>query len=96
MPTEHPHHGRSTGGGEAGFSQRMTKYIAAKITEKVVDCITDIPQVQILLGQYIMGDLCKGNPPDPVDRSCFPLDGDVKNHVYMARYALPALLPRQE
>ena len=88
MPTEDAHHGHPTGGGVAGFSQRMNDKVASKITEIVATGITNIPQVRSLLCHYVMSDLCKGSPPDPNDRAYFPLDNDLKNHIYMARRAL--------
>jgi len=37
---------------------------------------------------YVMHDLCKDNPPNPNDRAYFPLDNDLKNHIYMAKRAI--------
>ena len=88
LPTEDAHHGHPTGGGVAGFSQRMNEKVATKISEIVADGITDIPQVRSLLRHYVMHDLCKDNPPNPNDRAYFPLDNDLRNHIYMAKRAL--------
>ena len=49
LPTESAHHGHPTGGGVAGFSQRMNEKVATKISEIVGDGITDISQVRSLL-----------------------------------------------
>ena len=88
LPTEDAHHGHPTGGGVAGFSQRMNEKVATKISEIVADGITDIPQVRSLLRHYVMHDLCKDNPPNPNNRAYFPLDNDLRNHIYMAKRAL--------
>ena len=88
LPTEDAHHGHPTGEGVAGFSQRMNEKVATKISEIIADGITDIPQVRSLLRHYVMHDLCKDNPPNPNDRAYFPLDNDLRNHIYMAKHAI--------
>ena len=35
-----------------------------------------------------MNDLCKNNPPHFNDRAYFPLDTDLRNHIYRAKRAL--------
>ena len=35
-----------------------------------------------------MHDICKDSQPDPSDRAYFPLDSDLKNHIYMPKSAL--------
>ena len=35
-----------------------------------------------------MNDLCKDNVPNPNDRAYFPLDTDLRNHIFMAKQAL--------
>ena len=86
--TEDAYHGHPTGEGVAGFSQRMNEKVATKISEIVADGITDIPPVRSLLRHYVMHDLCKDNPPNPNDRAYFPLDNDLRNHIYMAKRAI--------
>ena len=88
LPKEDAHHGHPTGEGVAGFSQRMNEKVATKISEIVADGIIDIPQVRSLLRHYVMHDLCKDNPPNPNDRAYFPLDNDLRNHIYMAKRAI--------
>jgi len=66
LPTEDAHHGHPAGEGVAGFSQRMNEKVATKISEIVADGIIDIPQVWSLLRHYVMHDLCKDNPPNPM------------------------------
>ncbi len=89
MPTVESHQGHPTGGGVAGFTQRINEKVAQKISEIVSQGITDIHQVRTLLRHYVMqGDICKGNLPDPNDRGYFPTDTDLRNHIYMAKRAL--------
>ena len=89
LPTTEAHKGHPTGGGIAGFTQRVNEKVAQKITQIVAQGITDIHQVRTLLKQYIMqGTLSNGSPPDPNDRAYFPTDTDLRNHVYMAKRAL--------
>ena len=72
----------------------MNEKVATKISEIVADGITDIPQVRSLLRHYVMHDLCKDNPPNPNDRAYFPLDNDLRNHIYMDQACTPVFLPR--
>ena len=72
----------------AGLSQRMNEKVAAKIAELVAEGITEIHEVRRLLRHYVMHDLCRDSPPNPNDRAYFPIDNDLKNHVYMAKRAL--------
>ena len=88
LATEEAHTGHHTGNGVAGFSQRMNKKVAAKISELVAEGITEIHEVRRLLRHYVTHDLCKESPPNPDDRAYFPIDSDLKNHIYMAKRAL--------
>ncbi len=88
LPTEDAHTGHPTGNGVAGFSQKMNEKVAAKIAELVAEGITEIHEVRRLLRHYVMHDLCRESPPNPNDRAYFPIDNDLKNHVYMAKRAL--------
>ena len=88
LPTEDAHSGHPTGKGEAGFSQRMNDRVAAKIVEIVAEGITEVTQVRSLLRHYVVHDLCKDEPSDPNDRAYFPMDVDIKNHIYMAKRSL--------
>lgn len=88
LPTEEAHTSHPTGGGVAGFSQRVNSQVAAQIGEIVADGITDKSQVRTLLHRYVMHELCSKAPPDPNDRAYFPTDNDLKNHIYMAKRAL--------
>lgn len=62
LPTEESHSGHATGGGVAGFTQRMNEKVAAKIAEIVAEGITEINEVRRLLRHYIMHDLCREHP----------------------------------
>ena len=88
LPTEDAHTGHSTGNGIAGFSQRMNEKVATKTAELVPEGITEIHDVRRLLRHYVMHDLCRESPTNPNDRAYFPIDNDLKNHVYMAKRAL--------
>ena len=48
----------------------------------------EIHEVCRLLRHYVMYDLCRDSPPSPNDRAYFPIDNDLKNHVYMAKRSL--------
>ena len=88
LPSTDAHTGHPTGKGVAGVSNRIDDRVAAKIVEIVADGITEKAQVRSLLRHYVMHHLCQeDNQPDPNDRAYFPLDDDLKNHIYMAKRA---------
>lgn len=88
LPSEDAHSGHPTGKGVAGFSQRMNDKVAAKVVEIVAEGITEVTQVRNLLRHYVVHDLCKDEQPDPNDRAYFPMDVDIKNHIYMTKRSL--------
>ena len=88
LPSKDAHSGHPTGKGVAGFSQRINDRVAANIVEIVAEGITEVIQVWNLLHHYVVHDLCKDEPPDPNDRAYFPMDVDIKNHIYMAKRSL--------
>lgn len=88
LPTTETHQGHPTGGGMAGLTQRMNDKVALKIVELVSEGITDIHTMRTFLRQYVMTDLCKDKPPDTNDRAYFPIDTDLRNHIYMAKRAM--------
>lgn len=88
LPTEECHSGHPTGNGVAGFSQRVNEKVSAKISELVAEGITEIHEVRKLLRHYVLKDLCVEMHPDENDRAYFPIDNDIKNHIYMAKRAL--------
>ena len=46
-------------------------------------------QVRNLLRHYVMNDLCKDDDAtNPCNRAYFPLDADLRNHIFMAKQAL--------
>ena len=88
LPTEDAHQGHPTGAGTAGFAQRVNDKVAIKISELVAEGVTEIHQIRSLVRHYVPKDLCKNNPPDCNDRAYFPTDTDLKNHIYMAKWAM--------
>ena len=70
--------GHPTGKGVARYSQRVNPQVASKIADIVADGMIDKVQVRILLRHYVMHELCKEVPPDPIDRAYFPTDNDLK------------------
>lgn len=88
LPGEDAHNGHPTGKGVAGFSKRIDDRVAAKVGQIVADGITEKVQVRSLLQHYVIHELCQEMPPDLNDRAYFPLDDDLRNHIYMAKRAL--------
>ena len=88
MPTEDAHTGHPTGGGPAGLCKRVNQKVIAKISLLVSEGITEMHEVRRTLRHFVMHDLCRDSPPDPNDRSYFPIDNDLRNHIYIAKRAL--------
>ena len=89
LPTEESHTCHPTGGGVAGFSKRINERVAAKLQNLWVKVLaTEIHEVRRLLRHFVMHDLCKDSHPDPNDRAYFPINNELKNHIYMAKRAL--------
>ena len=84
LPKEHVHHGHPTVGGIAGFSQRVNEKVVVEKLQMVSETFHRCGSSSTLHPEWFM----QGNPPDPNDRAYFPLDSDLKNHIYMARCAL--------
>ena len=55
---------------------------------KFTSSIYSHTQVRSLLRHYMMNELCKNDTPSPNDRAYFPLDTDLKNHIFRAKRAL--------
>ena len=88
LPTEDAHSGHPTGGGVAGFSQKMNSQVASRLAEIVAEGITEKGLIRTLLRQFVMKELCSKTPPDENDRAFFLTDSDLKNHIYLAKRAL--------
>ena len=94
LPMEDAHIGHHMGNGVAGFSQRMNEKVVAKIAELVAEGITEVHEGRRLLRHYIMHDLCRESPPNLNDRAYFPIDSDLKNHIYMEPFSYPVLIKK--
>lgn len=94
LPSEAAHSGHPTGqSSNAVFSQKLHPKVTSKITEIVHSGITETAEVKRLLKYYVDSILCKelGQKPALYDRSFYPLNSDIRNHVYMAKKALDLL-----
>ena len=66
-----------------GLSQHMDKRLTLKINELVKDGVQSVEDVKRHLNYYVKKDLFKGcNPPHMYSRSFFPLERDIRNHMY--------------
>ena len=87
LPTEEAHHMCHPTKGAMGFSQRIHPELITKIHELVQTGVTDPTVVQRLLRSHVRSQMYT-NPPDPNDRSYFPMVDDVRNHVNRAKQSL--------
>ena len=77
LPTEEAHHMCHPTKGAMGFSQRIHPELITKIHELVQTGVTDPTVVQRLLRSHVHSQM-HTNPPDPNDRSYFPMVDDVR------------------
>ena len=81
--------------GAMGFSQHIHPELITKIHELVQTGVTDPTVVQRLLRSHVRSQM-HTNPPDPNDRSYFPMVDDVRNHVNRAKQSLKLSIIDQE
>lgn len=89
LPTEEAHHGHPTGE-QAGFSQRVHPAIIARIRELVSAGVTSVVEVKRSLRLHVKETISKqlGATPKQTDRSLYPTDTDISNHIHLAKRAL--------
>ena len=95
LPTEEAHHMCHPTKGEMGFSQRIYPELITNIHDLVQTGVTDPTVVQRLLRSHVCSQM-HTNPPDPNDRSYFPMVDDVRNHVNRAKQSLKLSIIDQE
>lgn len=89
LPQEEAHSSHPTG--QAGvYAQKLHPAISQKIVNMVEAGITDPTEIKHSLRYYVANYLSKeiGTKPHPGDRSFYPLNEDVSNHVSKAKRAL--------
>ena len=86
LPCEEAHSGHPTGEA-AGYSQKLNPFISQKISEMVS---SDTAEVKRALKCHVDHFLAKelGMHPEPNDRSFYPLNDDIRNHIHKAKRAL--------
>ena len=89
LPTQEAHHGHPTGE-QAGFAQRVHPGIIAQIKELVSVGVTNVMEIKRCLRLHVKEVISKQLEitPDYTNRSLFPTDNDISNHVYLAKRAL--------
>ena len=89
LPTQEAHQGHPTGE-QAGFAQRVHPGIVAKTKELVSVAVTNIMEIKRGLRLHVKEVISKQleTTPDYTNRSLFPTDSDISNHVYLAKTAL--------
>lgn len=87
LPTEEAHHATHQTRGSHLMAQRVNPQVSQKIDELVLDGITDTQEVRKVLNHFVRTVLCAENPPDSDDRAYFPVNRDLKNHIYKAKKA---------
>ena len=88
LPTQEAHRSHPIGPGVAGFAQKMHPKIADKICELVSEGTTAVPEIKRILRNYVVHTLCPDILPSQSDRSYFPTNNDISNHVYLVKKSL--------
>ena len=71
------------------MSQQVDRRIVKKIYEFVGDGIRSVKEMQRILNLYVKNELFHGETvPPPEIRRFFPLDRDIRNHMYRATVKL--------
>lgn len=89
LPCESAHSDHPTGE-PAGFAQKLHPLIISKISDMVYAGITSITEMKRSLRWYVQHDVTKqiGQMPKTTDRSLYPTDNDIRNHVHIAKKAI--------
>ncbi len=66
------------------MAPRINPYVAQKISELVVEGMTDVQEIKRALKHYVNTVVCAQNLPSPDDRAYFPVPRDLRNHMYKA------------
>ena len=74
----------------AGFAQKLHPLIISKISDIVDSGITNITDIKRSLRWYVQNEFAEkfGAPPKNTNRSLYPTDNDIRNHVYIAKKAM--------
>lgn len=82
-------HSRHPTGEAGGFAQRLHPLIISKISNMVSTGITDVTNIKCSLKWYVQHELKQtGNSLKITDRSLYPTDNDIRNHVYLAKKSM--------
>ena len=84
LPTKEAHN-HPVGPGVAGFAQKIHPKLVSKIHELVSEGITAVPEIKRILRNYVSHTLCIDILPSDSDRSYYPTNTDISNHVYQAK-----------
>ena len=89
LPSQSAHSHHPTGEC-AGFAQKLHPLIISKISDIVHSGITNITDIKRSLRWYVQNELAEkfGAPPKNTNRSLYPTDNDIRNHVYIAKKAM--------
>ena len=89
FPCETAHTNHPTGEA-AGFAQKLHPLVISKIYDMVSAGITNITDIKRSLRWYVQHELTKqvGEAPNLSDRSLYPTDSDIRNHVHIAKKSM--------
>ena len=89
LPCESAHSQHPTGEA-AGFAQKLHPLIISKISDMVYAGITNTTEIKRSLRWYVQHDVAKeiGVTPKTTDRSLYPTDNDIRNHIHIAKRAI--------
>ena len=88
LPTQEAHHSFHKTSGEVGFSQKIHPKLVEKINELVSEGAVTTQEVKRALKRHVHHVLCPHQTIEASNRTYFPTETDIRNHIYSAQKAL--------
>ena len=88
LPTQEAHHSFHKTSGEVGFSQKIHTKLVEKINELVSEGAVTTQEVKRALKRHVHHVLCPHQTIEASNRTYFPTETDIRNHIYSAQKAL--------
>ena len=88
LPKPEAHHVHHDTSGAVALAQRIHPNLVDKIKELVTEGVTDTSEVKRSLKNYVIHVLCPQEKPNETNRTYFPTNDDIRNHIYRAKKSL--------
>ena len=88
LPTQEAHHSFHKTSGEVGFSQKIHPKLVEKINELVSEGAVTTQEVKRALKRHVHHVLCPHQTIEASNRTYFPTETDIRNHIYSGQKAL--------